>query len=294
MPPRLRSPVPADAEGVLEIVVARDVADVGEPDFELADVHADWATPGLVLADDARVAEDGHSLAGYAIVLGDDAIVLVHPDAEGRGIGTALREWAEARAAERGTAVLRQFVSAAEPARALLSAAGYDPVERYFRMRADLSEVDGDGQRAATRAFDPERDLDAVHALVGEAFADVEGSRPQSLAEWRAKRVDKEGFDPALWRVLEDGEGIAGVAVNERWADGVGYVDQLAVARRARRRGHGRTLLLASFGAFRDAGLGAAVLSVHGRNESAADLYRSVGMAPVWEARRWEKELAGG
>ncbi len=69
-------------------------------------------------------------------------------------------------------------------------------------------------------------------------------------------------------------------------------MDQLAVAARARGRGHGRALLLAAFAAFREAGLTAAVLSVHGRNRSAARLYESVGMRTEWEAERWEKRLA--
>jgi ribosomal protein S18 acetylase RimI-like enzyme len=293
MPGRLRPPTPADAEAVLTVILARDVADIGEPDFELADVHADWATPGLNLADDARVWEDDDgALAGYAILLGNDAVVLTHPGAEGRGIGTALREWAEARAAERGTARLRQFTSG-PGARAHLEPAGYEVAQRYYRMRAQLDGAAADGHAPGIRAFDPDRDAEAVHAVVQEAFADIEGSVAQTFPEWRAKRMEKDGYDPSLWRVAEDDDGIAGVSVNERWAD-AGYVDQLAVARRARRRGLGRALLLASFDGFRVAGLPAAVLSVHGRNDSAAALYRSVGMESVWEAQRFEKELVGG
>ena len=94
------------------------------------------------------VGSDG-AIRGYAILLGDDAIVIVHPDAEGQGIGTLLRRWAEARAAERGTAVLRQF-AARRPttrARGLLRAAGYAPAQHYFRLRADLDAVPGRTRR---------------------------------------------------------------------------------------------------------------------------------------------------
>ena len=289
--PALRPPTEADDTAVLELVVARDVADLGRPDFTLEDVHADWATPGLSLANDARVAVGRDGLEGYAILLGDVATVLVHPAAEGRGVGSALRAWAESRAAGRGVPVLKQFTAGADGrADALLRAAGYEPVQRYFRLRADLAQVPAAAPPGA-RAFRPEGDAEDVHAVVQEAFAEVEGSARQDLAEWRARRMDREGFEPALWRVLEDRDGIVGVAVNERWADGEGYVDQLAVARRARGRGHGRSLLLASFAAFRAAGLETAVLTVHGRNRTAARLYESVGMRPVWEARRWELDL---
>src|SRR5262245_34870498 len=103
MPARLRPPSSDDAEAVLAVILARDVADLGTPDFTLEDLRADWATPGLELEHDARVSAPSGDVRGYAILLGDDAVVLVHPEAEGRGDGTVLRRWAEARAAERGT-----------------------------------------------------------------------------------------------------------------------------------------------------------------------------------------------
>lgn len=290
---RLRAPTDADAPAVLDVIVARDIADVGEPDFTLEDLHADWATPGVVLADDARVAEsDGGVLEGYALLLGDDAIALVHPRAEGRGIGTALREWAEARARERGTAVLRQFVAGAASYR-LLEAAGYEVAQRYYRMRGDLAALGSLGDAAGLRPFEA-ADTEAVHAVVQEAFAEVEGFVAQDLEAWTARHLGKDGAEPGLWRVIEDDDGIVAAAVNERWENGEGYVSLLAVPRRARGRGHGRAALLASFDAFRDARLEHAVLNVHGRNRTAARLYESVGMRPVWETQRWEKELADG
>ena len=143
MPPRVRPPGDGDAASVLEVIVARDVADLGVPDFTLGDLEADWATPGLDLEQDVRVAADnGGTIRGYAILLGDDAVVIVHPEAEGAGTGTLLRRWAEARASERGTAVLRQFAYGSnDGARRLLREAGYAPAQHYFRLRADLAEV---------------------------------------------------------------------------------------------------------------------------------------------------------
>jgi ribosomal protein S18 acetylase RimI-like enzyme len=122
-------------------------------------------------------------------------------------------------------------------------------------------------------------------------MGEVEGHVPAALEVWRAQRILKEGWDPSLWLLLHDEEGLAGAALGERWENGVGYVAELGVAPRARGRGHGRTLLLALFGAFRDAGLTAAELSVHGANRGAARLYESVGMRASWEAQRWEKAL---
>ena len=274
------------------MLLARDVADVGYPDFTIEDLHADWATPGLDLERDARVVEGpGGEIVASSLLLGDDALIYVHPDACERGLGTELREHAEERARERGTAVLRQFIPTGNEAAApLLLDAGYWPVQHYFRMRIALEDVPRhDG--ASVRAFERDQDEIAVHALVQEGLSEVEGFIAEPLEVWRRQRIEKKRWDPALWLVLEDEQGIAGAALGERWDDGLGYVAQLAVAPHARGRGHGRTLLLALFEAFRADGLRRAELSVHGDNRGAARLYESVGMTASWEAQRWEKAL---
>jgi len=261
------------------------------PDFTLEDLRADWATPGLDLEHDARVAGSNGTVRGYAVLLGDDAVVIVHPEAEGEGSGTVLRRWAEARAAERGTTVLRQFAYGAnDGARAHLREAGYAPAQHYFRLRADLDAVPA-APDVPLRTFDAARDEESVHALIQDAFADIDGHEFQPLDAWRAKSIAKDGHDPSLWLLLEDDAGLVGAALGERWEAGTGYVAELAVARRARGRGHGRTLLLGLFEAFRQAGLAHAELSVHGRNRGAVRLYESVGMRATWEAERWEKAL---
>ena len=273
------------------MLLARDVADFGYPDFTIEDLHADWATPGLELERDARVVEHGGEIVASSLLLGDDALIHVHPDACGRGLGTALREHAEERALERGTAVLRQFIPMGNAAAApLLLDAGYWPVQHYLRMRIELEDVPrhADG---ATRAFDRDHDEIAVHALVQECLSEVEGFIAEPLEVWRRQRIEKKRWDPALWLVLEDGEGVVGAALGERWDGGLGYVAQLGVAPRARGNGHGRSLLLGLFEAFRADGLRRVELSVHGANRGAARLYESVGMTASWEAQRWEKAL---
>jgi ribosomal protein S18 acetylase RimI-like enzyme len=289
---RLRAPVPADDEAVLRVLLARDVEDIGYPDFTIDDLRADWATPGLDLARDAWVFENpAGEIVASGLLMNDDALIYVHPEACGRGLGTVLRERAEARGRERGTAVLRQFVPVAnEPAAALLLEAGWWPAQHYLRMRMSLE--DGlPATAAAPRAFERDHDELTVHALVESALSEVEGYVAEPLEVWSRQRIEKPGWDASLWLVLEDEDGLAGAALGERWDGDVGYVAQLAVAPRARGRGHGRALLAALFGAFRDAGLRTAELSVHGANRGAARLYEAVGMRPVWEAQRWEKAL---
>ena len=288
----LRHPTPADAEGVLRVLLARDVVDIGHPDFTLEDLRADWSTPGVDLERDAWVveSEDGE-IVGSGLLLGDDALIYVHPDAVGRGLGTVLRETAEARARERGTAVLRQPLPVGnEDGSALLLDAGYWPVQHYLRLRIDLADAPA-ATREELRTFDRDQDELAVHALVQTAMSEVEGYIAEPLEVWRRQRIEKKGWDPGLWLVLSDEEGIVGAGLGERWEGDVGYVAILAVDPRARGRGYGRALLLGLFDAFRAAGLRAAELSVHGANRGAAQLYESVGMRPTWEAQRWEKAL---
>ena len=289
MPRRIRPPVDDDAPAVLDVILARDVADLGTPDFTLDDLRSDWSGPAVDLEHDARVAVGNGRLHGYAILLGDDAVVVVHPEAEGKGNGTVLRRWAEARAAERGTAVLRQMAFGAnDGARAHLREAGYEPVQQYFRLRADLADVPP-APELPLRTFEA-GDEASVHRLVQDAFSEIDGNVEQTLEEWRAKGTGRANHDPSLWLLLEDDEGLAGAALGDRWDEATGYVAELAVAARARARGYGRGLLLALLGAFRRAGLRHAELSVHGRNPALA-LYESVGLRRVWEAERWEKAL---
>jgi mycothiol synthase len=289
---QLRAPTLADAAAVLDLIVARDIADLGRPDYTLEDVQADWAAPDIVLARDAWIAEEDGIALGYAML--DDrgaALITVPPASEGRGVGTLLREAAEARAVERGEALVRQFVPTSnEGARAQLLEAGYWPAYSYFRMRMELADAPPPPD-LPVRAFSRGPDDAPVHALVEEAMAGVPGNEPRSLESWQAAKVDKEGWDPSLWLLHEDADGLAGVVLCERWEDGIGYVDYLAVAPRLRGQGLGRAMLLHGMAALRDAGLRVAELSVQGENASATRLYESVGMRPVWAIERWEKAL---
>ena len=290
---RLRAPEPDDAHAVLELIVARDIADLGRPDYTLEDVRSDWSAPGIDVARDAWLAEENGTPLGYALL--DDrgaALITVPPESEGRGVGTALREAAEARALERGEALVRQYVPTAnEAARTKLLEAGYWPAYSYFRMRMDVADAAAPPDDVSVRAFSRGPDDAAVHALVEEAMAGVPGNEPRSLESWQAAKVDKEGWDPSLWLLHEDADGLAGVVLCERWEEGIGYVDYLAVAARARGQGLGRALLLHGIAALRGAGLRVAELSVQGENASATRLYESVGMKPVWTIERWEKPL---
>ena len=289
----VRAPEPGDAAAVLELIVARDVADLGYADYSLEDVKADWATPGIDPARDAWLveAEDGP----VACALLDEsaaAMVTVPPASEGRGLGTTLRAAVEARAAARGEGIVRQHVPASnERARAHLLDAGYRLAYRYVRMGIDLAQAP-DPPGLVVRAFVPDADDAAVHELVEAALGEIEGNVPESLEAWRARHVRRNDFDPSLWLLHEDAGGLAAVALCGLREDGLGFVDYLAVAPRSRGRGLGRALLLHGLAALRARGLTVGELYVQAENAAATRLYESTGMHAVGTSERWEKTLA--
>ncbi len=91
----------ADAEAVLAVITACDIADVGEPDFTLDDVRDEWRDPEVDLAADSFLVEaPGGGLAAYALCTSNAQDVYVHPEHLGRGIGSALLPVVERRAGE--------------------------------------------------------------------------------------------------------------------------------------------------------------------------------------------------
>jgi mycothiol synthase len=285
---RLRAPRRDEAPAVLAVIVAADVASIGRPDYTLQDVLDDWALPDLDLDADVFVVEDDSgAIVGWADVDARGARVAVHPEHLRRGAGTLLREAIERRMRERRFPVTQGIISANTAAAEHLRAAGWERVQVYRRMRADLTADDvPPPPDAPLRHFDLETEGSAVHELIETAFGEIAFNTPLPYATWRAEVAAKS--DPAFRLALDDEAGLVAAAVGERWEGDVGYVAQLAVATRGRGRGHGRALLLALLNAFRDAGLTTAELSVAGTNAAATGLYESAGMTPDFGSERWQ------
>jgi len=287
---RLRSPRRDEAEAVHAVILARDVADIGRSDYSVQDVRADWELPSVELERDVFVVEDGDgALIGWADIGEWSARVAVHPDHEGRGVGTLLRGAVEARTRERGFPVCQQVIPANPGAVAHLRAAGYEPIQFHQRMLAALDDVPA-APAAPVRRFDLQAEGRALHELFEEAFAQIPNNEPRSYESWYSDVAARS--EPMFRLALDDEQGLVGLAIGERWEDGAGYVAQLAVARRG--RGHGRTLLLTLMDAFRTAGLRTAELSVAGTNAPATGLYESVGFRPHFRIERWELTRSSG
>jgi hypothetical protein len=61
---RSRAPEPADAPGVLALITARDVADLGTVDFTLEDLRQEWGGDDVDLRADALLIEAGERIVG--------------------------------------------------------------------------------------------------------------------------------------------------------------------------------------------------------------------------------------
>ena len=292
--PALRAPDAGDADAVAALLRARERVDLGAEETTAEEVREEWELLGEEGALDAWVADGTEGLAGYAVAAGPDLVVAVHPDAVGRGLGGMLRSEAERRARARGTRVVRQFIPATNTeARIHLLEAGWWPVHHYFRMRIDLKHAPPRPDVLA-RTFDPDRDAEAVWHLIEGAYADVEGHLPQSLESWRATALEKPGWDPAFWLLQHDARGIVGAVLGERGGKGearTGIITAVAVADRARGRGHGRRLVELLLTEFRGARLRHAVTAAHGPTVAAARVFEAAGMQVARETERWEKVL---
>jgi mycothiol synthase len=283
---RLRPPMFDEAPAVLAVLTARDVADIGAPDYTLSDLRDEWRLSEFDLSTDAVVAEapDG-KIAGYAIVRRPGTLAVVAPQHEGQGIGTKLLRWSEQRARQQGRPRYRQWIAASNHrARELLVAAGYEHRRSYWRMTRPLE--DGLNEPAPPsgcrpRSLDVDRDGEAVHALDDACFAGSPDYEPAPLEAFAEEHLRAHDFRPELSLLVERDEELTGYLLARRWRDeSVGFVDLLGVHPEHRGHGIGTWLLLSAFARFAAAGLREAQLGVASDNPRAVRIYERAGMHP--------------
>lgn len=292
---QLRAPVLDDADAVLEVLIARDVADTGEPDYTREDLLQEWRGSDVDLSLDARVAELGGRIVGYGVVRRPGAIIAIEPRFEGRGAGRPLLEWAQARERERGRGRHRQWLGAADSElRDLLTEAGYTKVRSYSRMVRELSgpeDPEAVPDDITFRPLDVEADAVAVHALDDLSFSAVADYNPSSFEEFREAHLAAHDLDPGL-SVVADASGVmAGFLLARVWHEAsTGFVDVLAVHPEHQGRGLGSALLRHGFAGFAAAGLRRAQLGVASDNPRAFELYRRVGMRRKFRFDVYERD----
>jgi GNAT superfamily N-acetyltransferase len=286
-----------DAPAIAELVRALDLAVLGESDYSLAELEDEWRE--LDVERDSWVVEGDRGVVGYGTVeeraghWRTDGYV--DPAVWGRGVGGLLADGLEAEAAARGarrveTAVLVLDARAQE----LLSGRGYREIRRFQHMRIvlDAEPEPPAWPEGLTHGRFDERDAQAFHAALEEAFADHWEWEALTYEKWRRTELEREGYAPELWSVVRDGDAIVAgtVCLSERL--GAGWVARVFTRRPWRGRGIGEALVRQAFRDFWERGQRVVGLGVDAQSTTGANrLYERLGMRVHWGAVVYEKEL---
>ncbi len=280
------------------------VAETGHTGVSAETLHALWTMPGFDVATDVVLVRDSRgALVGLETTGGRAPFVMmysfggVRPEHTGRGLGTALIEWAAHRAGQFGTMAAPDLEVTHEigyPAHHgasadLVANAGYT-VNRYHNtMVREFSQDPLDSPvfppGITVRAVQPGMDDEAAALAAEEAFLDHFGhvpSGPEAAVERYRHWINHADADPSLFWLAWDGETVAGHVWT--WPVGdtdpeFGHVGSLGVRRPWRGRGLGRALLLHALAEFQRRGMKGAELEVDADSLTGATrLYESVGM----------------
>jgi mycothiol synthase len=297
---RFRAPVPEDAPAVLAVLVARDIADLGAPDYTLEDLRDAWRATGFDLAADAVLAtgDDGR-IIGYAAISGGGTYAAVDPDHEGRGIGARLLDWVERRDRELGHQRHRQGLPASdERGRALMLSAGYESSRSYWRLTRQLDDIRAPDEGSTAfrlRPLDPDVDAESVYALNEASFQANADYRSESFIAFCDEHLRAHYLDPSLSCLAEEDGDLIGFLLARRWTEErVGFVDLLGVHPDHRRRGLASAMLNTRFARFAAAGLREAQLGVASDNPRALTLYERCGMTPRFRIDTYERPIRAG
>jgi GNAT superfamily N-acetyltransferase len=297
---------------VTRVINACEVEARGERDVTPSDIVKWWTTPGFGLDTDARVIADASgSIVAYAEFERTDSPTqvsfdgYVHPLSRGLGLGTWVLDWSEERAAEIAAGApaghpskLQHFLWTQETAgAALLTSRGYEVVRHFYNLAVELDPpppppVWPEGIVVRGLQAGDER---ALYDAEEEAFRDHWGHVDTPFDVFVHYNLAGENFDPGLVFVAVDGEEVVGGSICRirRSEDAAkGWVADLFVRRRWRRRGIARALLLESFAAYRRRGYERVGLGVDAENLTGAmGLYLGAGMTIENEALCFEKSL---
>jgi mycothiol synthase len=249
-------------------------------------VEAATRSDGASPLDEAALLALRHGLGSSSLWAADDGFawrhdgaldLAVHPDARGRGTGSAL---AEAATAEPGP--LTAWSHGNHPAAAVLAGRlGFERVRDLWVMRRALSDPppgDDDADGVVVRTFRRGVDEEAFLAVNAEAFA----HHPEQGGLDRAgleERMAEPWFDPGgFFLAGRDGEllGFHWTKVHDE-PSAVGEVYVVGVSPKAQGLGLGRRLTAVGLRHLASRGLPEVLLYVESDNAPAVAVYRRLG-----------------
>jgi len=298
-----------DLQSVYDLLVFCERAEFDTPDYApdyvIEDLQTQWTASNYDLEKNTWMisAADG-SLVGYADVdtIGNRVLInpnsCVHPDYTGRGIGSYLLQVAEARAYElipTGAFPLETFISYKnKAARNLLEQLGFAEVRHMWRMDIKLDAPPTAPQwpdGITVRTLIPGKDEHTFHAIVEEAFSDLDHFAPMAFEDWEDSFIKRDDFKPDLWHLAMDGNEAAGCIISYLNGD-AGWISYVAVRRPWRHKGLALAMLHHAFGDFYRRGIRQVGLNVDSQNATGATrLYTRAGMYMYHQFDTYEKTL---
>ncbi|MGZ4746075.1 MAG: GNAT family N-acetyltransferase [Oryzihumus sp.] len=308
--------VPEDADAILGLVSACDLAVLGFVDYTLEDVQEDTGPTATGEPRQQGLARDsaGQVVAWWWTGPRPDSARLpvdlyVHPGLdEADGDALAALAWAQVTAWGReryagwsGEVPLLDTGSIQGDTvhERRLAAAGFERVRTFWRMSGDVPESPAPapevpGLVVRTVRRDDEDDTRLVHRLKEESFAEHWGTEPEAYEAFMGRWRGSAGFDPSLWFVAElDGEPAAVMLASRRMAnEDALYIQSLGTLAPARGRGVASALLHHAYEVARGEGYARVRLGVDSDNPTGAPgVYRRAGLETIFAMHAWHKSL---
>lgn len=287
----LRSATADDADALLALYRAADLAELGHARTTAADITDLLHAPGLDLPTRSRVAVADDGIVGLLLchpapqpgqVRAQLCVARGEVDLAGTFLAT-LHEWVGPNTP------VTLFQSPHSPAAPALRSAGWTKVHSYTRMIADVADHPGARvpRGVRIRAAESQADLATVHRVLETAVAGHWNHQRRDFPSFLADQRQRDGHDPSLWLLAESGGGAVG-AVIARAPAGRAWIAWLGVLPEARGHGIAGGLLGSAFARLRERGHTTVGVDVDTHNDTnAVEVYRRAGMRPVGTADQW-------
>lgn len=229
----------------------------------------------------------------------------VVPEWRSQGIGTATLHWAErhirdlaaARPTDTSAVYQANTTTHEKDYNHLLLQEGYSPVHSFIELGYDHRHPLPEPALPSGFELRPARPehYRAIWEANEEAFADEWGHREPDAAaflKFLGNLLTNPHFDPELWQVAWHDDEIAGVALCEITARGVGEISDLSVRPAWRGYGLARALLIHAVHALKSRGLEHIRIFTDADDPfGARSLYESIGFRVLTEYLRYRKPV---
>jgi mycothiol synthase len=308
----------SDIPGMIEVFNASAEADGTERSGTVEDLAKMYAN--LRNCDpytDMVITEINGDIVGYSRVAWTEEIDgslmyenfgFLKPEWRGKGLGTSLIQWSEARLREiaashpgTGPRFLVSWAYDTQPhLTGLLEKAGYEAIRYGFDMvRPDLENIPDAPlpEGLEVRPVKHEH-LPAIFDAEFEAFQDHWGASVKAEGDYE-RWLSESPFQPELWQVAWEGDQVAGMVrtfINEtqnaKFDRKRGYTENISTRRPWRKRGLARSLMAHSMLLQKELGMTENALSVDAFNPSGAlQLYKSMGFEVTRKQISYRKPL---